>query len=177
MTLGKILYEGWGHEFSLRPWQRRLTFWTRMLGILQRRSVGKPSNITLSYGVTISSAHQTSSIQCPVLDALETFLLSGHTCSMWKFLCQGLNLHHSSNLSYNARSLTCWAARELLESIFSFHDNCIISILYRKILRLKESQMPKCLQMTELGFSPVVTGSKVWCIYLCHRTNTTSASV
>ena len=37
------------------------------------------------------------------------YIFFGHTCSMWKFLGHGWNLHHSSDLSHssdNARSLT-----------------------------------------------------------------------
>ena len=43
------------------------------------------------------------------------------THSIWKFLVQGLNLLHSSDLSHfsdNTGSLTCCAARELLDFIF-----------------------------------------------------------
>ena len=38
------------------------------------------------------------------------FFFFGCAQGMWKFLGQGLNLSHSSD---NARSLTCWASREL----------------------------------------------------------------
>ena len=44
------------------------------------------------------------------------FFYFGHICSTSKFLGQGSNLNHSSNLSWcsdNARSLTQWATREL----------------------------------------------------------------
>ena len=44
------------------------------------------------------------------------FFFSGHIYGMWKFLGQGLNLHHSSDLSHcsgHTRSLTHWAMREL----------------------------------------------------------------
>ena len=45
---------------------------------------------------------------------------------MWKFLGQGLNLSHSSNLSCcsdNARSLTCCTTRELPEKIIFLTSN------------------------------------------------------
>ena len=37
-----------------------------------------------------------------------------HACSMWKFLVQGSNLSHSSDIT---KSVTCWVTRELL-----YHD-------------------------------------------------------
>ena len=40
----------------------------------------------------------------------------GPTCAMWKFLGQGLNPCHSSDLCHwrdSTRSLTCWATREI----------------------------------------------------------------
>ena len=46
------------------------------------------------------------------------FLFFGHSCSMWKFLSQGLNLNHSSD---NANSLTCYVTRELLHYSFYLH--------------------------------------------------------
>ena len=43
--------------------------------------------------------------------------------SMWKFLGQGLNLHHSSNLSLYSDytgSFTCCATREFLQFLYFF---------------------------------------------------------
>ena len=56
------------------------------------------------------------------------FLFFDCTHGMWKFPDQGLNLHHSNNLSHcsdNARSLTFLAAREL---------PCIISLINFSLL-------------------------------------------
>ena len=47
----------------------------------------------------------------------------GHACGMWEFLGQGLNLHHSSDLSFcsdNAEPLTYCVTRELLELSFYY---------------------------------------------------------
>ena len=41
-----------------------------------------------------------------------------YTCGMQKFKGQGSNLSHSSD---NARFLTCWATRKLLNEIFYIH--------------------------------------------------------
>ena len=64
----------------------------------------------------------------------------GHTCCMQKFLGQVSNLpSHSSDLSHkndNARSLTCWTMRELLN--FPFFKICNIhhSFLIMKLINL-----------------------------------------
>ena len=47
-----------------------------------------------------------------------------HTCSMWKFLGQGLNLHHNNDPSHcsdSARSLIHCITRELLSICFPLH--------------------------------------------------------
>ena len=49
------------------------------------------------------------------------YLFFAHTCGMWRFLGQGLNLHHSNHLgrySDSTRSLTRCATGELLDSQF-----------------------------------------------------------
>ena len=64
---------------------------------------------------------------------------------MWKFPGQGLNLHHSSDLSDsrdNFRSLTCWATREHILLIFQ-HKN--IKTSPNLCFHLNEcSQISKC---------------------------------
>ena len=68
------------------------------------------------------------------------------TCGTWKFLDQGLNLHHSSDLksySDNTRSLTFCTTRELLFIIFKEKEATLVSmdnkIMVRKMIGMENA--------------------------------------
>ena len=58
------------------------------------------------------------------LNIIFIYLFISYSPGVWKFLGQGSKIHCSSNLSHssgNARSLTCWATRKLLWTLFLKH--------------------------------------------------------
>ena len=93
-----------------------------------------------------------------------------HICGIWKFLGQGLNPNHSSNLncySDNAGSLTCFTTRELLNISFVLLLNyCVVKNVTLPLATRRWFARPlECPSVTSVCLRALATWQSNKCLW------------
>ena len=93
--------------------------------------------------------------------ALFSFCFLGAVTAAWQFQDQGSNPPHSSDLTHcsdNARSLTCWATRELQKFVF---DNVSLQTFASNVWRVTRRIPQVNSPLSEINFW-IIRISKFW---------------